>query len=399
MKTELPLNQLKTTFHKWLHLEDDDFIDIIVGAFLVNKFFPEPLWLLLIAAPSNAKTEILRAFNELPSAYFLSNLTPATLVSGLPPKVNGIDNSLLLQLDGKVLILKDFTSILAMRAENQQEILAQLREIYDGQYSKSWGNGRRIDWTGHVGFIGACTPVYDRHHGTIAALGDRFLLYRCNNYEQEEMGLKALSLVGQEKEMREEIKAALHSFLKQFDSIKNPLLERDDDTSGKIVNLACLCAAGRCAVERDYRNKSVLYLPQPEGSPRLVKQLCMIGAGIALAQGKKAFDDEVYELIRKIALSNMPASRRAVIEYLWNEEALEHLHFWKKTGEVAEAVRLPKTTAKLVLEDLQLVGLVNRTMTSDDNDEDGRTPYRWQMNYKCYDYMTKAQVFKNACPL
>jgi hypothetical protein len=397
----LPLAKLKAVFNKWLHLEDDSFIDIIVAAYLANKIFPEPLWLLLIAAPSNAKTEVLRAFSGLSSAHFLSNLTPSTLVSGLQRK-NGEEPSLLLQLDGKVLILKDFTSILSMRYENQQEVLGQLREIYDGQYSKFWGNGKRIDWTGSVGFIGACTPAYDRHHGTINALGDRFMLYRCKNHEQQEMGLKALSLVGQENEMREEIRTALHSYLKPFDNINKLNITRDSITDNKIVNLACLCAAGRCAVERDYHNKAVLYTPQPEGSPRLVKQLTMLGAGIALAQGKTIFDDDVYELTRKIALNNMPASRRSVIEYLWDKEALEHLKGWRKTGEVADAVRLPKTTTRYVLEDLMLVDLVNREMISLDdntaNEERGHT-YNWQLSDRCHEYMTRAEVFKDACPL
>ena len=118
------LSDLKTVIFKWLLLDGHELIDVICSVFLANKFRADPLWLLLIAPPSSAKTETLRAFDGHPDAFLISNLTPSTLVSGIIPKRGRPDPSLLPQLTDKLVILKDFTTVLSMRSEQQAEILA-----------------------------------------------------------------------------------------------------------------------------------------------------------------------------------------------------------------------------------------------------------------------------------
>ena len=130
------LADVKRVVNKWLYLEDPYIIDVILSVYVANRIEGDPVWMMLIGPPSSAKTELLRSFDGHENAYFLSSLTPSTLVSGMPQKKNMEDPSLLLKLDDKLLVVKDFTSILSMRSESQQEIIAQLREIYDGKYSK-----------------------------------------------------------------------------------------------------------------------------------------------------------------------------------------------------------------------------------------------------------------------
>ena len=57
------------------------------------------------------------------------------------------------------MVIKEFTTVLSMKHEVRAEELSQLREVYDGKYSKSFGTGKTISWEGHVGLVGACTPV------------------------------------------------------------------------------------------------------------------------------------------------------------------------------------------------------------------------------------------------
>jgi len=143
---QYPLYEVKKIIKDWLYLEDDTVIDVILAIQVANELRTDPNWMLIIGPPSHAKTELLRSLDGHPKTCFLSNLTPSTLVSGLRFKKGQKDPSLLLTLDGKTLVLKDFTSILSMRSEAQQEILGQLREVYDGQYSKAFGTGKKIDW-------------------------------------------------------------------------------------------------------------------------------------------------------------------------------------------------------------------------------------------------------------
>ena len=80
----------------------------------------------------------------------------------------------------EILALKDFGSILSMRAEAKAEILAALREIYDGAWTRHLGSdgGKSLSWKGKLGLLFCATPIINSHYGVIGAMGDRFLLSR-----------------------------------------------------------------------------------------------------------------------------------------------------------------------------------------------------------------------------
>jgi hypothetical protein len=141
------LSECKAVFHKSFHLEDDHLIDVAAAVYVANLLGADPLWFMIIGPPSNTKTEILQCFAGHQQAVFLSTLTPNTLVSGFKTK-DGFNPSLLPKLKDKLLVLKDFTSVLSMRQESRTEVIGQLREAYDGKYDKGYGNGVTINWEG-----------------------------------------------------------------------------------------------------------------------------------------------------------------------------------------------------------------------------------------------------------
>ena len=387
---EYPLTELKTIIHKWFYLEDDRMVDIMAAVYIANRFKADPVWFIVIAPPSNTKTELLRSFDGHKNAFFLSNLTPATLVSGKKTK-NNPEPSLLPKLNDKLVVLKDFTTILSMRSESRQEILAQLRETYDGQYSKAFGTGKTFNWKGRFGLIAACTPVYDSHYGVIGSMGERFLLYRSDSLNGQKMGLQAQKIVGQEEEMRSEIREAVHKFIDQFECLENVSFEKNEDVNNMIISLSCFCAYARCPVERDWHTQHIKYDPMPEGTPRLVKQFMQIGMGLALAYGKNSIDFEVYETVKKIGRDLIPAQRLKILNHLWEERAFEFCNEWKTTREISEAINRPTTTVKLLLEDMMVVGALNR-----DSKQDGsNVPYTWQLTNQICDWIGQSELFEN----
>jgi hypothetical protein len=390
LELEYPITEVKAIVHKWLYLEDDNMIDVMLATFIANQLRGDPLWMIFIAPPSHTKTELLRAFDGHEKIVLLSNLTPSTLVSGIQPKRNQEDPSLLPKLNGKTLILKDFTTVLSMRSENQQEILSQLREIYDGQYSKAFGNGKVVNWKGRVGLMAACTTIYDKHYGIIGALGDRFLLYRSENVNGKNMGIQALKIAGKEEEMRKEIGDSFHRFINQFKKLDHSQVFFNEDFEKMIVNLACFCAIARCPVERDYKDRHIKYIPSPEGPARLVKQFMQIGNGLALAQGKLEIDSMIYSLINKIGCDLIPAQRLRIIIHLFKERAFESSERWLKTRNIADAVMIPSPTTSLILEDLMIVRiLAQRT------EADGLTSANmWCLKNDVYKMIIEGNIFK-----
>jgi len=388
LELKYPLNKVKQLIRKWLYIEDDAIIDVILATYVANQFEAEPLWMIILGPPSNSKTELLRALGEHERTYFLSNLTPATFVSG--KKEGKKEVSLLPKLDGKILVVKDFGTVLSMRSEAQQEILAQLREIYDGKYSKDFGTGKRFSWEGHMGFLAACTPAFDKHHAVISALGDRFLLYRTRIEDNNKMGHQARAIVGQETTMRKEIQESVHAFINQFNQPASRKFTRNEDTENLIVNLACWCAYARCPVERDYRDQNVLYIPQPEGSARIVKQFTELGMGLALIHGKTSIDTGIYELLKKVGRDLTTEMRLNILRCLWEKKAVEFMKEWAKTKDVAEECNIPVKTTLLHLENFMIIGMMNRKVDG----EGERASYRWQLNSTAEKLTTDAEIFK-----
>ncbi len=391
-KLDYTLASVKAVVEKWLYIEDESMLDVMLAGHLANQLPSDPLWLIFIAPPSHTKTELLRAFDGYDQAYLISNLTPSTLVSGLKPKSNTPDPSLIYKIDGKTLILKDFTTVLSMRSENQHEILSQLREVYDGQYTKAFGNGKVINWNGKVGFLAACTPVYDKHYGVIGTLGDRFLLYRSEIKDNRKMGMQAQKMVGQEERMREEIKNSVHKFLDHFKNLDwgNVVFQHDESVNKMIVDLASFSAYARCPVDRDYRDQCIKYDPSPEGPARLVKQFMLIGKGLALVHGKTIIDAEIYEIVKKIGQDLVSTQRLKVLRYLWQAEAFESTEETKTTREISEAISYPSRTVSLITEDLKILGLLRSTQDADHE----TAPKKWQITEKALDMMRGAKVFQ-----
>lgn len=387
-----PLDKLKEVIGEWLIIENLNIVDVITAVYVANKFDSDPLWLLLIAPPSNAKTELLRGLDGHQDAYFISNITPSTLVSGQIVKGKTPEPSLLLRLNDMFVVMKDFTTILSMRSEQQQEIMAQLREAYDGKYTKIFGNGKEIRWEGRFGLIGACTPVYDSHYGVIGSMGERFLLYRTDAKNGYEMGMQAQRVVGQEKQMREEISSAIHRFISQFETLDDVHISTSETIKQKIVNLSCFCAYARCPVERDRYDKTIKYEPLPEGPARLVKQLIQIGSALAIVNGKDGIDDEIYQTVKKIGRDIIPMQRIKIIKNVWGFRATEITGEWVKIVEVSEAINMPGTTVKLLLEDLMTVGIMNRKL-GEPAEVGGRPPWLYQISEKSCGFITGGDVF------
>jgi hypothetical protein len=391
-KLKFPLEEIKQVVKKWLYLENDEIIDVMVATHLANQFDADPIWMLFIAPPSSTKTELLRGFKGHPDIYSLSTLTPATLISGKKTK-DGVNPSLLFKLNNKTLILKDFTTILSMRSESQQEILAQLREVYDGYFKKAFGTGDVPAWEGRVGLMAACTPVYDRHYGVIGSMGDRFMLYRSPENNNRKMGFRAQKLVGREDEMRQEIRTAIHKFIDQFKDLKNKhFAANTDEVNEMIVALACFIAIARTHVDRDWKTQRILYQPEPEGSGRLTKQFTQLGYALALVQGRNNIDESVYRTIAKIGRDLIVKQRLKILQHMWNERIADFAGHWKTTKEIATPIDMPTTTVKFNLEDLMIIGAVKQDLESD-----GETsPYIWQLSQEICELIGSSEVFEKS---
>src|SRR5262249_46272909 len=145
--------------------------------------------------------------------------------------------------------------ILSMHRDARAAILAALREVYDGRYTRVVGTdgGKTLDWSGRVGLIAACTPKIDQHHSVMSAMGDRFVIYRLPELPRRALIRKALGHAGREKQMRRELSEAVRGL---FEGITLPTETppTSEDEINRLEALASFVAQARAPVERNGAN-------------------------------------------------------------------------------------------------------------------------------------------------
>lgn len=315
---------------------------------VANRMPADPLWLCIVAPPSSGKTEVLRALGAVPDVYSLSSLTPQTFASGL--ERHGVETSLLPRLSGKTVVLKDFGTVLSLHREARGELLAQLREIYDGSFVKEWGTGKRLDWTGKVGLLAGVTGVIDRAYSLNAVLGDRVLLYRPRSAAHYDLQRRAFAQSDTpEREERQRLRGLVAAFLSNIVEIPPPIGEPLLDG---VVALATLAARARSPVLYDRLN-CIELVPEPEAPGRLAKALAALARALAVVRGERVVSIQSYRTAAQVAQDSIPAPRRAVLEVVLRMRDVT-------TSAVGEAVGYPTTTARRYLAELAAVGLVER---------------------------------------
>ena len=357
----MSIDELIATFRRHLYLPDAGPLCIVMAAVVANRMPGDPVWLFLVGPSSIGKTEILSALGGLSDVFPVSTITEAGLLSGSTSRREDATGGLLAEISARggqgIIVCKDFTSILSKPPQTRAELLAALREIYDGAWVRRLGvnGGRTLCWQGKAGLIGGVTETIERHAAVIGAMGERMALYRMpvlDDTARLAHGRVGARHGGREAIFRDELARAVTEFM---GGLLLPCAPEPIDDAGTeaLVRLADLATRCRSVVERDDRTKDVVLAPQSEAVPRLLSVL------IALTRGLWAIgvtDEEVQRLITNVALDGMPKARRAVVELMVGARPGT---LWSGS-QVADAVGLPTEVAAHTLQDLAAHGVVER---------------------------------------
>lgn len=346
--------QAHAVFTKWFGKDyDTDALDAELATLAVERFTDgsDPIWLLLISGSGNAKTEAVQATAGAGAIITSSISSDAALLSGTAKRERTkTSNGGLLRLVGKtgVLAIKDVTSILSMNRDLRAKVLAALREVYDGRWTRDVGTegGLRIEWVGRIAVVGAVTTAWDTAHGVVSAMGDRFVLVRMDSTEgRQAAGRKAIGNTGSEPQMRQELAAAVAGVIAGMNT--DPITPTDDEIE-TLLDAADLVTLARTAVEFDYRG-DVIDAHAPEMPTRFAKQLAQIVRG-GVAVGMERAD--ALRLAIRCARDSMPPMRLAIIEDLAKFPA-------SSSSDVRKRIGKPRTTVDRQLQALNMLGIAD----------------------------------------
>ncbi len=349
------LQHVKDVYRKWLHIEDDGLIEVVLGTVAANLMDGDPVWLMVIDRSGGGKTEHIQPLAALPFVHLAATVTEPSLLSGTPQREAAKDakGGLLREVGSfGFLVLKDFTSILSMHHVARTSTIAALREIYDGHWSRRTGSdgGRELEWRGKLAVIGACTEAIDNHHAVIGSMGERFAFYRLPKADERKLARKALAGIGKESMMREELATAVAGL---FAGIEIPasapaLSEADDE---RLIYLAIYTARCRRDVERDRQTREIEAVYKPEAPTRIAKVFARIFHGMSIIGVPKA---RIWETLRKMALDSMHKTRCSALTLVADSETP------LATATVALALDMPTQTVRRALEELNTHGILTR---------------------------------------
>lgn len=336
------------------HLPDAGPLLAVLGAVAANRW-PQgaPVWLVLVGAPSDGKTSLLEPLFQLPDVHPVSTLTEAALLSGTPRQERSADatGGLLRKLGTRgTLVLKDFGSVLSKRHETRAELLAALREIYDGRWDRYLGTdgGLHLQWQGKAGLLAAATDAIEAYSAVLSELGHRWLFCRLGGND-ERRRLQAEMVQSRELpsgEAKRELQRACDSLL------GNVRTAPPEPALDWLLEPALLLTAARSMVVRDSSHEIVVVPTSPEGPGRFLEKLGQLYRGV-LAIG--ACEGTARELALQIALDSIPRPRARALCALAAAEAADE---YPSIRTLAPLMGLAPSAAQRHLFDMAVFGVL-----------------------------------------
>jgi len=369
--SQIPLNQRYTgsgidcidvynIYEKWLLLPSTDLIDVSIGCVIGNRLPGDPIWLQLVGPSGCAKSVICMALDCHFDIEAIDTLTPATLISG-STTAGGGDPSLLPKLHGRILDIKDLTTIYEMNSVARNEIFGIFRSAFDGHYSKPFGNGMMTrSGNSKFGFIAGVTHAIEQYTEGDTALGTRFLLYKIqygnvhNILKQIDKNLDEEFL--NNKSMKAELKDAFKRAIDFNYNIQS--IELDDKILEQLRYLSIIIEMTRGTVLQDHFTKEITYSPMTALPTRSYVQLRKELTGIMLFRKVNVPDKESMKIICDIASGTIPLSREKILSILWKarlkgEEKIE-------LGMLSKILKLPSITCQRQIDKLVALGTVEK---------------------------------------
>jgi hypothetical protein len=382
----LPRDQVVKAYRRWLHLPNPEPLDILFATLLGNRLPGDPLWLFLVAPPGGSKSAMLMSLSKAPHIMTTTSLTPHALVSGAVGPGGG-DPSLIPKLDGKVLVIKDFTSILSMNQSARDEILGVLRDAYDGETTKYFGTGLVKRYHSTFGMVAGVTPAIEMFTGVHASLGERFLRYRIRLPGRVSVGTdvisRAIGNIANENIMRAELQeVAIKALNREIDTTRLPKISAPFHK--KLVGLAQWVAATRAVVVREKYTREMLFKPVAEIGSRIGVQLAKLGLGLGMYHQADKLTEDHYRLLVRVARDTVPDRVEEILRRLWLHGGIKD---FIPTSEVVELTRLNPETCRTLLNDLTSLHVLQRQ-------DAGGMGGHWKINPSMVRVMRPLEIYK-----
>ena len=293
-------------------IEDKGIIKLLCATVIANRLPLDPVWLFLVAPSGGGKTELINTLSKVTGIYPLSSVTAHTFISG--QKKTGTETSLLFVIKEGIITFKDFTSILSLQKDDRQQVMGQLREIYDGSYSKTFGTGEKINWRGKIGLIGGVTTAIYVMREIYAVMGERFLMYAPIMPDSILMAQRAMENMRSIKVARVNLQDSFADYLDRVVGVPTTLDNIPDLTNklrDELLELAEFATRSRSPVDRSFNgSREISFIHPPELPTRFSSQLKSLAMSLILMNETKELLPLDQKILYKVAFDSIGLLRR-----------------------------------------------------------------------------------------
>lgn len=343
----------------------------------------DPLWLFLVGPPGSGKTLLLNAFGNSEYTESVSKITPRTLVSGWK-SADGSDASFLPQLDGRILVIKDYTAIKSMPSSEQEELYGVLRDAFDGSLKNIYGNKEVREF--HDFTFGIIAGVTDVIHGDQrATLGERFLKVELldDDHDPHDQIMSAMQGIFEKPVFAEKLRKSVLGYLDKKVDLEN-LPRIPPEMELRIASLAEMVGHLRAMVHRT-RERDLQYRPRAEIGSRVAVQLKKMGICLCLVFDLEEANEKVYRYLYKLAMDTARGFNTDICSYLYDNENAT-------TPDIQNSLNLSKGTVTKRLNDLLELKML--TSQPSKNGKVGKPVNKWKLSDRMMKHWKTAQPRK-----
>lgn len=387
MDDKSSLQIIKAAYNKILQFDKDDelmidcFVAVLTAAFHPKMY--ECLWFYFIGPPGSGKTETVLPMRGHQRCILLTTPTENALISGYSDE-SGEDPSLVLKLDGRVLIWKDFTALMEAGRNLVDKVLGEFRDLYDQYCSKASGKVGIREYEAGFGMIACTTDAIDEFMDKHQQLGQRFLSLRINRlrmtHKQRVKNLdQVIAAMEGKKEWKEWLRKITQAAMNNIiaDCMKRDVPTLDAGVQEEIKILADLLALARTV-------PAETTAVRPELATRIVQQLIILGQAHAFSDSRDKWDESDSILVKRVVLDSLCLIRQRLLKFLFRRGKHRPAAPMKQ---LAEACRTTQTTMRKTVNQFLFSDLLE--VSAESNEE----PW-YRLTADIYNTLDKTGVLK-----
>jgi hypothetical protein len=330
-----------------LYVKEDYAIEGPICAVIANFDKGDPDIWGIIGPSGSLKTEVLRSFGtrENKWVYPISGLTEHTFISGFDVSEQA---DIIPNLKGRLILIKDLTTILAKDPKVRSQIFADFRDITDGYMDKKFGNKVHKTYDNiHSSILFAATNSIERYYSMYSCLGQRIMFQRPRT-DGDKSAERAEKISDQVKEMRKEIADATAAFMNEVNWDKLPTITDEQRTTMR--EYYKFLAIVRTAIDHDHQG-NIESIPEPELPTRIAKSINRMIRIHAMIHGRENVEEDDLNFGLRIVYDNIPINRLEVLKCLISSKLT--------VTEIENQTKIGYQTVRKILADLEALRVVN----------------------------------------